>query len=144
GGAGADLHRRRRIFPAREGGALMTRSRTAHKVLLFIGALLVAAVMFLPIYAAFVGSLTELRNLGGGYLFPTDWQWENRSKFWSRISLARYLLTATLYSLAVAALAVAISVFGSYAVWMFTVLGQRAFLYVLLLSQVVPAIVLVI
>ena len=31
----------------------------------------------LPIYTAFVASLTEYQNLGKSFLYPTDWAWHN-------------------------------------------------------------------
>lgn len=96
----------------------------------------------LPAYAALVTALTPFERLGDGAIVPVHWHWENFLLVWQRIPLAKYLLAGTLYSTVAAGVATAIAVVAGYALARFRFAGKRAFVYFLLLTQVIPLIVL--
>jgi multiple sugar transport system permease protein len=100
------------------------------------------AFALLPIYAAFVTSLTPFERLGHRHIAPVDWHWQNYVQVWSRIPLARYLVNSLLYSSAAALLATASATLSGYALSRMAFPGKRALVYVLLLTQVIPLIVL--
>ena len=106
-------------------------------------ALLVAIAFALtPIYAAFVTSLTPFERLGNRQIFPADWHWQNYVAVWSRIPLAQYLANSLLYSTAAALLATASATLSGYALSRMAFPGKRSLVYLLLLTQVIPLIVL--
>jgi multiple sugar transport system permease protein len=105
---------------------------------------LLAATAFalLPIYAAFVTSLTPFERLGNRHIAPVDWHWQNYLQVWARIPLARYLLNSLVYSTAAALLATACGTLSGFALSRMGFPGKRLLVYVLLLTQVIPLIVL--
>jgi multiple sugar transport system permease protein len=103
---------------------------------------LAVAFALTPIYAAFVTSLTPFERLGNRQIFPLDWHWENYSLVWSRIPLARYLLNSLIYSSVAAVAATASATLSGYALSRLHFPGKRSFVYLLLLTQVIPLIVL--
>jgi multiple sugar transport system permease protein len=104
----------------------------------------VCAIALLPIYAAVVGSLTRYENLTGANLLPSDWQWSNFVEVWSRIPLASHLRTSVIYSASAAIICGLIGTATGYALSRLTFHGRRAFLYALLVCQVIPLIVIVV
>lgn len=100
------------------------------------------ALVLVPIYAAFVTSLTPFERLGNRHVFPVDWHWKNYLAVWSRIPLARYLLSSLIYSSGAALLATVSATLSGYALSRMYFPGKRAFIYLLLLTQVIPLIVL--
>jgi multiple sugar transport system permease protein len=111
----------------------------AGRYLALLGA---TAFALLPIYAAFVTSLTPFEHLGNRQIAPVDWHWQNYVQVWSRIPLARYLLNSLVYSTAAALLATASGTLSGYALSRMAFPGKRALVYILLLTQVIPLIVL--
>lgn len=95
-----------------------------------------------PIYAAFVTSLTPFEHLGNRQVWPADWHWQNYRSVWARIPLARYLLSSLVYSSAAALAATTLGTLSGYALSRMGFPGKRLFVYVLLLTQVIPLIVL--
>ena len=123
--------------------ALVRRKR---RTLVFLGRYLALgsaiALVLTPIYAALVTSLTPFEHLGNREIFPADWHWGNYRAVWSRIPLARYLLNSLLYSSAAALVATASATLSGYALSRLSFRGKRPFVYLLLLTQVIPLIVL--
>jgi ABC-type glycerol-3-phosphate transport system permease component len=107
------------------------------------GLLMIAVTAALtPIYAAVVTSLTPFERLGNRQIFPVDWHWKNYLLVWSRIPLARYLLNSLIYSSVAALAATASATLSGYALSRMYFWGKRSFVYLLLLTQVIPLIVL--
>lgn len=98
----------------------------------------------LPIYTAFVASLTEYENLGGNFLYPTDWAWHNYVDIFSRMDMAGYLKATCIYAVTSAALSVILAVFTGYALSRFRFRGKRIYSGVLLITQVLPQVVVVV
>ena len=53
----------------------------------------------LPIYTAFVASLTEYQNLGKSFLYPTDWAWHNYADVFTRVDMSSFLRATFILSL---------------------------------------------
>jgi multiple sugar transport system permease protein len=132
---GATLPARRRSRPGRQRRPLILAGR-------YLALGVAAAFALLPIYAAFVTSLTPFERLGHREIVPVDWYWRNYIQVWFRIPLARYLLNSLVYSTAAALLATASATLSGYALSRMVFPGKRALVYVLLLTQVMPLIVL--
>lgn len=131
--------RSRHTVPA----APLVRFRPALAVMARYAALGTAAMLVLiPVYSALVTSLTEFENLGARQIVPADWHWQNFVDVWTRIPLARYLLSSTIYSVAAAVCVICAATLAGYALSRISFVGKRPFVYLLLLTQVVPMIVL--
>jgi multiple sugar transport system permease protein len=100
------------------------------------------AIVLTPIYAAVVTSLTPFERLGNRQIFPVDWHVENYSAVWSRMPLARYLVNSLVYSSMAALAATASATLSGYALSRMSFRGKRPFVYLLLMTQVIPLIVL--
>lgn len=98
----------------------------------------------LPIYTAFVASLTEYENLGKSFLFPTDWSWHNYADVFHRVELASYLKATFIYAISTALINVILAVFTGYALSRFRFHGKSIYASVLLLTQVLPQVVIVV
>ncbi len=100
------------------------------------------AIALLPVYAALVTSLTEFEHVGNGYLLPYDFAWRNYIEVWSQVPLLQYAIATCVYALSSAVGCVVIGTLAAYALSRSSFFGKQAFLYSLLVSQVIPLIVL--
>ena len=78
----------------------------------------------LPIYTAFVASLTDYKNLGKSFLFPTDWAWHNYADIFQRVDMAVYLRSTFIYALSTALINVVLATFTGYALSRFRFRGK--------------------
>lgn len=98
----------------------------------------------LPLYTAFVASLTEYENLGKSFLYPTDWAWHNYVDIFERIEMGSFLKATFIYSLSTAAINVILAVFTGYALSRFRFRGKKLYSSALLITQVLPQVVIVV
>ena len=98
----------------------------------------------LPLYTAFVASLTKYENLGKNFLYPTDWAWENYVSIFQRIPMGSYLRATFIYALSTAGINVVLAVLTGYALSRFRFKGKGLYSGILLMTQVLPQVVIVI
>lgn len=98
----------------------------------------------LPLYTAFVASLTEYQNLGKSFLYPVDWAFHNYVDIFRRIDMASYLKATFIYSVSSSAISVIIAVFTGYALSRFRFKGKPLYSGILLMTQVLPQVVVVV
>jgi len=123
------------------------KMKTKARWVLFIRYCVIAFwVLFtlLPIYTAFVASLTEYKNLGKSFLYPVDWAWHNWIDIWTRIDLLSYLKSTMIYALFSALIAVTLAIFAGYALSRFRFKGKKLYSSTLLVTQVLPQVVIVV
>jgi len=123
------------------------KMKTKARWVLFIRYCVIAFwVLFtlLPIYTAFVASLTEYKNLGKSFLYPVDWAWHNWIDIWTRINLLSYLKSTMIYALASALITVILAIFAGYALSRFRFKGKKLYSSTLLVTQVLPQVVIVV
>ncbi|GAA0934728.1 ABC transporter permease subunit [Nonomuraea longicatena] len=105
------------------------------------------ALFFLAPYAAMLlGSLksdAELFAVPATYL-PESWAWSNYADVWSRIPLADYFRVSMIVALVSTVLVVVVGAPAAYMLARFTFKGRAAFLGVILVTQVFPAVALLI
>ncbi len=125
------------------GGRVWRRVRGA--VLPLVGALV--ALFFLAPYAAmFLGSLktdAELFAVPATYL-PRDWAWSNYVEVWSRIPLAEYFRVSLTVAGVSTLVVLAAAAPAAYAVARSDFRGRGAFLGLILITQMFPAVALII
>jgi multiple sugar transport system permease protein len=130
------------------GSAMTEPSGVVHRsgrfalALRYAAILVLCAVSLLPVYAAVVTSLTTYPNVGRGDLYPSDWAWWNYVEVWTQVPLGQYMLATLIYALTSAAGCVVIGTLAAYALSRTSFPGKQAFLYSLLVTQVIPLIVL--
>lgn len=98
----------------------------------------------LPLYTAFVASLTEYKNLGQSFLYPVDWAWHNWLDIWTRVDLFSYLKSTVIYAICSAVITVILSIFAGYALSRFRFRGKKLYSSTLLVTQVLPQVVIVV
>jgi multiple sugar transport system permease protein len=102
-----------------------------------------ALATLLPVYSAFVGALTEYEDLGKGMTLPLDWAWHNFIDVWSRMPLFEHLTATFIYAAGSALICSVIATVAGYALSRFKFGTRKFWLYVLLVCQVIPLIVIV-
>lgn len=126
----------------------MSLSLTQRKRLGMVGRYIVIIFWMLftllPIYTAFVASLTEYENLGKSFLIPTDWAWHNYVDIFQRVDMAVYLRSTFIYALSTAVINVILATFTGYALSRFRFRGKGFYSSVLLVTQVLPQVVIVV
>jgi ABC-type glycerol-3-phosphate transport system permease component len=120
----------------------MDHTHPALRALRWILIILLCVISLLPVYSAFVTSLTEYEHIGNGDLFPRDWAWENFIEVWDQIPLGTYMLATFLYAATSAVGCVILGVLAAFALSRMQFAGKQLFMYSLLVSQVIPLIVI--
>ncbi len=98
----------------------------------------------MPIYTAWVASLTKFENLGKSFLYPVDWAWENWVNIWTRVDMLGYLKSTFIYAICSALIAVILAIFAGYALSRFRFRGKKVYSSTLLVTQVLPQVVIVV
>lgn len=123
------------------------KMRTKARWIIFIRYCVIAVwVIFtlLPIYTAFVASLTEYKNLGQNFLYPVDWAWHNWIDIWTRVNLLGYLKSTAVYAVCSAIITCILAIFAGYALSRFRFHGKKIYSSTLLVTQVLPQVVIVV
>ena len=98
----------------------------------------------LPIYTAFVASLTEYQNLGKSFLYPTDWAWHNYADVFTRVDMSSFLRATFIYAITASLLNVVLATFAAYALSRFRFRGKAFYNCIIFVTQVLPQVVIVV
>lgn len=98
----------------------------------------------LPIYTAFVTSLTQYENIGKNFLWPSDWYFQNYIDIWTRIDLLGYFKATIIYAVGTSLINVVLATFASYALSRYHFRGKKAYSFVIFITQVIPQVVILI
>ena len=98
----------------------------------------------LPLYTAFVASLTEYQNLGKTFLYPTDWAWHNYADVFTRVDMASFLKATFIYAVTASLINVVLATFAAYALSRFRFKGKAFYTCVIFITQVLPQVVIVV
>ena len=98
----------------------------------------------LPIYTAFVASLTEYQNLGKSFLYPTDWAWHNYADVFTRVDMSSFLRATFIYAITASLLNVVLATFAAYALSRFRFRGKAFYTCIIFVTQVLPQVVIVV
>lgn len=131
-----------RLRARHEPTSILEEKSLAFKITRYALILGLCAFSLLPVYAALVTSLTSYPNIGNGSLIPYDWAWGNYIEVWKQIPLAQYLGATTIYAVSSAIACVVLGVLAAYALSRMGFMGKQLFMYLLLVSQVIPLIVI--
>lgn len=103
-------------------------------------------IMFtlLPIYTAFVGSLTEYENLGKNFLYPTDWAWHNYKDIFTRVDFGSFLKATSIYAITSSVINVVLATLAAYAISRFKFKGKKFYLSIIFITQVMPQVIIVV
>lgn len=98
----------------------------------------------LPLYTAWVASLTEYENLGKTFLYPVDWAWHNYADIFTRVDFATFLRATIIYAVGSALLNVILATFAAYALSRFRFRGKAFYTSIIFVTQVLPQVVIVV
>jgi multiple sugar transport system permease protein len=155
GAPSPDLAERSRVTPAapREPGPAQRFGRAVGRVWspvrpagLMFGGAVVAAFFLAPYVVMFLGALKSQQNLfhNPALYLPTSWQWGNFSRVWNVIPLATYLVNSLIVAAVSTAIVLLVSLPAAYYTARHNFRGKRAFLYVVLITQMFAPVALVI
>lgn len=98
----------------------------------------------IPIYVAFVTSLTEYENIGKNFLWPADWCFQNYIDIWHRIDLLGYFKATIIYAVGTSLINVVLATFASYALSRYRFKGKMFYSFIIFITQVLPQVVILI
>jgi multiple sugar transport system permease protein len=104
----------------------------------------IALALFIltPLYNAFLMSLTPLGRLGVPILLPEFLYWENYLAAYRQGAL-RFVLNSLFYATAVTVLNLSIAVPAAYSISRYRFVGRKLFMFVLLVTQMFAAIIII-
>ena len=98
----------------------------------------------LPIYTAWVGSLTEYGEPGKDLPLPHGLGWHNYADIFTRVDFAAFLRATLIYAVGSSVLNVILATFAAYALSRFRFRGKRFYTSVIFITQVLPQVVIVV
>jgi multiple sugar transport system permease protein len=110
-----------------------------------VGAI-VAAFFLAPYVVMFLSALKSNQNLfhNPALYLPTSWQWGNFSTVWHVIPLASYIVNSLIIAAVSTAIVLLVSLPAAYFTARHSFRGKRAFLYMVLITQMFAPVALVI
>jgi multiple sugar transport system permease protein len=113
---------------------------------LMIGGAVVAAFFLAPYVVMFLGAVKSQQNLfhNPALYLPTTWEWGNFAHVWKIIPLATYLWNSLIVAAVSTAIVLLVSLPAAYYTARHNFRGKRAFLYLVLITQMFAPVALVI
>jgi multiple sugar transport system permease protein len=113
---------------------------------LMIGGAVVAAFFLAPYVVMFLGAVKSQQNLfhNPALYLPTTWEWGNFAHVWKIIPLATYLWNSLIVAAVSTAIVLLVSLPAAYYTARHDFRGKRAFLYLVLITQMFAPVALVI
>jgi multiple sugar transport system permease protein len=113
---------------------------------LMLGGAIVAAFFLAPYVVMFLGAVKSQQNLfhNPALYLPTHWQWGNFAHVWKIIPLATYLVNSLIVAAVSTAIVLLVSLPAAYYTARHNFRGKRAFLYLVLITQMFAPVALVI
>ncbi|MEY8430422.1 carbohydrate ABC transporter permease [Lachnospiraceae bacterium 48-42] len=100
-------------------------------------------IALLPIYTAFITSLTPFEKLGERMLYPKYFAWENYAEVVAQTPMWEYLKASVIYAVGTSIFTIIISILAAYALSRFRFRFKVAFMMLIVAIQVIPQIVIV-
>jgi multiple sugar transport system permease protein len=113
---------------------------------LMAGGAIVAAFFLAPYVVMFLGAVKSQQDLfhNPALYLPTHWQWSNFAHVWKIIPLATYLVNSLIVAAVSTAIVLLVSLPAAYYTARHNFRGKRAFLYLVLITQMFAPVALVI
>ncbi|HXP54254.1 MAG TPA: ABC transporter permease subunit [Streptosporangiaceae bacterium] len=113
---------------------------------LMFGGAIVAAFFLAPYVVMFLGAVKSQQNLfhNPALYLPTHWEWGNFDRVWKIIPLATYLKNSLIVAAISTAIVLLVSLPAAYYTARHDFRGKRAFLYLVLITQMFAPVALVI
>ena len=110
------------------------------------GGAIVAAFFLAPYVVMFLGAVKSQQDLfhNPALYLPTHWQWSNFAHVWKIIPLATYLVNSLIVAAVSTAIVLLVSLPAAYYTARHNFRGKRAFLYLVLITQMFAPVALVI
>lgn len=109
--------------------------------------LIIAVALILtlvPLYVTIVTSLTPADKVGGAFILPRYFEWQNYVKLFEVLPMASYIKSSLIYAFGCSILSVVIASLSSYALSRYQFRGKPVFMTALLAVQIIPQIVIAI
>jgi sn-glycerol 3-phosphate transport system permease protein len=107
-----------------------------------VHALLILSILLIgfPLYYAFVISTQSMDEATQTpqKLWPSTYLWENYTKIWNRLDMARLLMNSTIVALAVSLGKIAISIISAFAIVYFNFRGKQIFFWMIFVTLMLP------
>jgi sn-glycerol 3-phosphate transport system permease protein len=107
-----------------------------------VHALLILSILLIgfPLYYAFVISTQSMDEATQTpqKLWPSTYLWENYTKIWNRLDMARLLMNSTIVALAVSLGKIAISIISAFAIVYFNFRSKQIFFWMIFVTLMLP------
>lgn len=121
-------------------------SRKTKRKLILTGRMIFAicwsVFTLIPIYTAFVTSLTKYENIGKSFLWLTDGYFQNYIDIWTRIDLLGYFKATIIYAVGTSLINVLLATFAAYALSRYRFKGKVFYSFIIFITQVLPQVVI--
>lgn len=117
---------------------------TISKPLKYLAIVLWLLFVLIPVYTAFVGSVTPSTEIGSSFLYPKQFHWQNYLKLFTDYPFADYFRTSLIYSFSASFLSVIVAAPSAYAIARFRFSGKKLFMITMLIVQSIPQIIIVV
>ena len=120
-----------------------TRKR-ANLTLRYVFVIFWCLFTLLPLYTAWVASLTKYEHLGSTFLWPVDMYAQNYADIFSRIPLADYFKATLIYAVCSSLINVILATLAAYALSRYRFRGKGFYTFVIFITQILPQVVIVV
>lgn len=117
-----------------------SRRGVARRRLGITAAVAFVGVLWIPLYAALLGSITPFEEIGSGALLPRTLRWQNFVEIWSGTPLLVFFRNSAIYSLLVSVIVIVVAVPAAYSLARLRVRLAPFFVFLFLSTQMVPQI----
>lgn len=109
-------------------------------------AVIIAWMIFclLPLYTAFVTSLTKYENIGKTFFYPIDMYYQNYIEIFSRVPFLSFLKATLIYAIGASLINVILASFAAYAISRYRFKGKIFYIGIIFVTQVIPQVVIVV
>lgn len=98
----------------------------------------------LPLYTAFVTSLTKWENIGKTFFYPVDMYYQNYIEVFSRYPLLGFFKATLIYGLGASLINVILASFAAYAISRYRFRGRMFYIGIIFVTQIIPQVVIVV
>lgn len=118
------------------------RNRIGSYIVRYAIIICASLMTILPLYVTMVTSLTPADKVGGSFILPKYFEWENYVKLFQVVPMADYIKASLIYAFGCSIGAVIIASISAYALSRFKFRGKSIFMTSLLAVQIIPQIII--
>ncbi|MFB5189492.1 carbohydrate ABC transporter permease [Alicyclobacillus fastidiosus] len=120
----------------------LARQRSYWNKVRFVGIVIFAIAILLPLAYVILVSLTPDTEVGGGAILPTHIAWNNYVMMWSTVHLARDIVNSVIIAGLTGVCSTIVALGAAYVVSRFRFKGRKPFMFSLISMQTIPQVMM--